>query len=570
MLQSQLLVTIEVAVLAFVYMRHWDCICNRLFVYYYVIAQLASGFYTHSLLSVFYAKETTDNDKEEDDKPSRGRSQMRRHLSVFERVREAEVNPFINKWELSSTELLHLSVTGSILIPLRVPLFMASMCAASAVCKIATIALPKGMGVSEPLSPVRRALVWLVNPCFRIVLFSLGVLSLEQEGQAASSAEAPIVIANHITFMDSVPLIAQLLPSPIAAYENLKQPLIGNIIRALCTVTVDRTDKQSRVNTMTALKTRGKSNGKWPHILIFPEGTTHSDNSLVTFKMGAFIPGVPVQPVVIKYGPFNPSWVAGGPTIAHLLVRYMATPSSTMTIKYMPVYRPSPEEQKDAKLYANNVRAYMASAMGNVPTTAHSFEDIVLSRKAEKLHLPVVDTVIEAPRLMAEFKVDVNFLKEQMERFAKFDTENKGFITFSQFCETLSIPDTPFSRHYFSLMDTDEDGHLDFREFLLGLGMLNTPTMDNSALAKTAFTILDTTAVGKVKLQDTSTVLIKITPPEGLEVDGEPVEMFDCTTLKKLMGLKEDEDVVTLEQWQNMMATYPTIMPEYIKQVFGA
>ena len=39
----------------------------------------------------------------------------------------------------------------------------------------------------------------------------------------------------------------------------------------------------------------------WPQTLVFPEGTTTNRTCLITFKPGAFIPGRPVQPVVVKY-----------------------------------------------------------------------------------------------------------------------------------------------------------------------------------------------------------------------------------------------------------------------------
>lgn len=35
--------------------------------------------------------------------------------------------------------------------------------------------------------------------------------------------------------------------------------------------------------------------------MIFPEGTCTNRSCLITFKCGAFYPGVPVQPVCIRY-----------------------------------------------------------------------------------------------------------------------------------------------------------------------------------------------------------------------------------------------------------------------------
>ena len=48
-----------------------------------------------------------------------------------------------------------------------------------------------------------------------------------------------------------------------------------------------------------------------------------------------------------------------------------------MQVHFLPVYHPSPEEQKDAILYANNVRKVMAETLGVRPTE-HGFEDVLL------------------------------------------------------------------------------------------------------------------------------------------------------------------------------------------------
>lgn len=424
--------------------------------------------------------------------------------------------------------------------------------------------MDKEMTVTKPLSPIRRMFLWIVYPLIRVTLFALGFLWIEQKGHPASADEAPVAIANHINAIDAFVLGSMLMPSPIAAAENLNKPLIGNIVRALSTVLVDRNNKESRSKTTEALKTRSRSGGLWPQILIFPEGTTHSDNSLITFKAGAFIPGVPVQPIILEYGrDWDCSWTPDGPSLEYLALRFICTPSNPLSLDFMPVYRPSAEEQTDAKLFASNVRDVMAERMG-VSVTAHSFEDIILSRKAAQLHLPVGDTVIEAPRMMKELSVDVEFLKKQMERFAKMDAGGKGYIEFPEFLETMAWPDSPFSRHYFSLMDCEDTGRLNFREFLLGLGMLNSPSMDAAALAKTAFTILDTSNAGLVSIDDISSVLIPIIP-QGII----GVEKFDVDTMRKLLELPDGKDSVNLDQWQDMMRRHPKIMSCYMAQVFG-
>lgn len=52
---------------------------------------------------------------------------------------------------------------------------------------------------------------------------------------------------------------------------------------------------------MELIKSRVNDAQVWPPIIIFPEGTTTNQEALISFKAGAFVPGVPVQPMTIKY-----------------------------------------------------------------------------------------------------------------------------------------------------------------------------------------------------------------------------------------------------------------------------
>jgi len=50
-----------------------------------------------------------------------------------------------------------------------------------------------------------------------------------------------------------------------------------------------------------AIAAREAGNIPYPPLLVFPEGTTTGDNSILQFKSGAFTSGMPCQPVVMQY-----------------------------------------------------------------------------------------------------------------------------------------------------------------------------------------------------------------------------------------------------------------------------
>ncbi|XP_016105290.1 lysophosphatidylcholine acyltransferase 1-like [Sinocyclocheilus grahami] len=84
------------------------------------------------------------------------------------------------------------------------------------------------------------------------------------------------------------------------AAEDEEERADVTLIRYIRPVFVSRSDQDSRRQTVEEIKRRAHS-GEWPQIMIFPEGTCTNRTCLITFKPGAFIPAVPVQPVVIRY-----------------------------------------------------------------------------------------------------------------------------------------------------------------------------------------------------------------------------------------------------------------------------
>jgi 1-acyl-sn-glycerol-3-phosphate acyltransferase len=112
------------------------------------------------------------------------------------------------------------------------------------------------------------------------------------------------------------------------AYLNCIFSLLLSFVTELTKYTqpvfVSREDPNSRQNTIKEIRQRAQTKGAWPQIIIFPEGTCTNRKCLITFKpgmfctlcsllivndisfflrfyLGAFYPGVPVQPVCIRY-----------------------------------------------------------------------------------------------------------------------------------------------------------------------------------------------------------------------------------------------------------------------------
>ena len=140
----------------------------------------------------------------------------------------------------------------------------------------------------------------------------------------------------------------------------------------------------SRAAAMEAIVTRARSAQPWPQIFIFSEGTTTNGQALVRFQTGGFKPGVPVQPVTIRYSrPDLTTWTRNQEhRFIHSILLIMANPFNTITLEFLPVYHPSDSEKENSVLFAQNVQKVMATNLG-VPATDIQRSEFVIESKKE-------------------------------------------------------------------------------------------------------------------------------------------------------------------------------------------
>lgn len=99
---------------------------------------------------------------------------------------------------------------------------------------------------------------------------------------------------------------------------------------------------------------------------VAPEGTLSHGRCVLTFKTGAFVPGMPVVPIILRYKltPHNPAWTIIIP-FWHVL-RLMCQFENAITVQFFPPYIPSAAEKADPALYAANIRKFIVSVAARV------------------------------------------------------------------------------------------------------------------------------------------------------------------------------------------------------------
>lgn len=154
----------------------------------------------------------------------------------------------------------------------------------------------------------------------RCALSMVHWLGVRVEWEGAPVGDVCIYAGNHRSYLDPVVACCQLLAMPVAKAEVGKWPLVGLGIRVTGILLVQRDNKSSRSATrlgMEAMLRQGHA------VLIYPEGTTHTDPSTRPLSKGTFMLAaeldVPVLPIAIEYQNPADAWVGDDTFVRHFL-----------------------------------------------------------------------------------------------------------------------------------------------------------------------------------------------------------------------------------------------------------
>jgi len=75
-----------------------------------------------------------------------------------------------------------------------------------------------------------------------------------------------------------------------------------------------------------------------------------------------------------------------------------------------------------------------------------------------------------------------------------------GVIDYEEFLMASQLPDSKFAKNMFRVFDMNEDGAINFREFLIGLATFSNETLDKQIQA--AFKLLNPDSTGDVAKKD--------------------------------------------------------------------
>lgn len=239
-----------------------------------------------------------------------------------------------------------------------------------------------------PLSKCRRVLLSPIRPLIRCILFCFGFLWIEEtfadQSCCCGGTQAHMIVSNHVCWIEPLYFMYKEMPCCVAKAELANSCLGRLFAKVFNIILVDRNSDQGRHTALNVIARRADPKSGFPPVLVFPEGTTHSESTLICFKRGAFHPLLPVQPVVVRY-PFcnyDPAWVVQVGTVWHGF-RMLCQVYNRMQVKYLAVEHPSTSEKLAAPevrgcAYGARVRTAMAAASEHpkLVMTSHMYTDV--------------------------------------------------------------------------------------------------------------------------------------------------------------------------------------------------
>ena len=168
----------------------------------------------------------------------------------------------------------------------------------------------------------------------------LRVLGVKVEVQTPLPTETlALYVGNHRSYLDPIVIMKDIKVLPVAKLEVASWPLIGIGAKATGVILVHRESKSSRGATIAAMK---QTIEEGHPVLIYPEGTTHTQPTTIEFRRGTFAlaaaEGIPIVPVAVDYFDMSSAWVDDDSFLGHFF-RCFSKKETRVKIRYgTPLY----------------------------------------------------------------------------------------------------------------------------------------------------------------------------------------------------------------------------------------
>ncbi|KAK3131256.1 hypothetical protein QOZ80_6BG0504130 [Eleusine coracana subsp. coracana] len=402
-----------------------------------------------------------------------------------------------------------------------------------------------------PMPAWRRRLMWITRISARCILFSFGYHWIRKKGRPAPRELAPIVVSNHVSYIDPIFYFYELFPTIVSSESHDALPFVGTIIRAMQVIYVDRFSPTSRKAAVNEIKRKAACNS-FPRVLLFPEGTTTNGRFLISFQHGAFIPGYPVQPVVVRYPHvhFDQSW--GNISLLKLMFKMFTQFHNFMEVEYLPVVFPPEIKQENVLHFAENTSYAMAQALNVLPTSYSYGDSMIMARAVEAGKENCSSYMVEMAWVKDIYGVSTAEAMELLECFLMMNPDSNGRVRVQDFWALFGLDCSPLCKKIFHYFDFDNKESITFRQFLIGCAHLRKQPLFQCACA-TAFEKCrdpETSEISQAQLADVLRLSMLLPSDDGM------MKLFRTFDIDNDEKISRDDFVTCLSKFPFLIALF--------------
>lgn len=173
----------------------------------------------------------------------------------------------------------------------------------------------------------------------------------------------------------------------------------------------------------------------------------------------------------------------------------------------------------------------------------------------------VKDQIYFENAVIAQWKTQFEALKlkdidveKLYEVYTKIDQDGSGSISLWEMLEHLQLQRNKFTKRVFSIMDEDNSGEIDFREFVIALW--NYCTLGKAALILFAFDLYDNDNSGKIDIDEIKLMLREV---YGKDVDNSQQAQMVMGKIQKYSESKAEEEI-NKEEFSDFVRRNPALL----------
>ncbi|PKA66348.1 Lysophospholipid acyltransferase LPEAT2 [Apostasia shenzhenica] len=420
---------------------------------------------------------------------------------------------------------------------------------------------------TRPMPRWRCRIMTITRICSRCILFSFGYHWITRIGRPASREIAPIVVCNHVSYVEPIFFFSELFPTIVASESHDTLPFVGTIIRAMQVIYVDRFSPSSRKNAVNEIKRKASCN-EFPRVLLFPEGTTTNGRFLISFQLGAFIPTLPIQPVVVRYPHvhFDQSW--GSISLAKLMFKMFTQFHNFMEVEYLPII--FPDEEESATNFAKRTSHRMASAL-NVVQTSHAYGDLMLLTRASelakvKIHDKCSNFLVEMAWIESSFSISTSEAMELMEQFCFMNPDSNGRVKVDDFLIAFGLGNDTRSEKIFAYIDVEKRRSVTFQQFLIGSALVRKQPLFMRACETAYMACCDSksSCIAKEQFHDIFRAIIPTTSKDSI------ARLFDLFDAENNGKISRDDFMRCLWKHPLLVGLFPSLIDSSLATVHAS